>query len=142
MASQLPAKGSKLASTTSEDVSAKDYVDMLSIYGHCKQVFYIGTFLLATFKGAIAKKTRKHQLSFLEYVFFLLNKHKEREKEREILPNCISFLYKSAVSNTHYLSGDYFHKPWFLVLTHTELMHSRAECHHFNTPKSWSIKVT
>lgn len=78
MASQLPAKGSKLASTTSEDVSAKDYVDMLSIYGRCKQVFYVGTFLLATFKGTITKKTRKHQLHFLEYVFSVLNKHRER----------------------------------------------------------------
>lgn len=101
MASQLPAKGSKLASTTSEDVSAKDYVDMLSIYGHCKQVFYIGTFLLATFKGAIAKKTRKHQLSFLEYVFFLLNKHKEREKERSYpiaFPSYINQLYQTHIT--------------------------------------------
>ena len=81
MASWLPATGTKLTSAISEDVSTKDYVDMLSIYGHCKQVFYIGAFLLVTFKGAIAKKTRKHQLNFLEYLFFLLNKHKEGERD-------------------------------------------------------------
>lgn len=65
MASRLPAKGSKLVSTTSEDVSAKDYVGMLSIYGHCKQVFYVGTFLLETFKGEIAKKDKKTSIKFL-----------------------------------------------------------------------------
>lgn len=56
MASCLPAKGTTLTSTISEDMSAKDYVDVLGIYGHCKQVFYTGAFLLVTFKGAIAKR--------------------------------------------------------------------------------------
>lgn len=48
--------------------------------------------MLLTFKWAKAKKTRKYQLNFL---FFLFNKC----TKKEILPNCISFVYKSAVSN-------------------------------------------
>lgn len=95
---KLPATGSKLTSAVSKDVPAKDYeiCEAFKAALDCSQVLHIGAFLLVTFKWTKAKRTKNYQLNFLEYLFFLLNKY----EEREILPNCIFFVYKSAVSSS------------------------------------------
>lgn len=80
------------------DVPIKDFeiCEAFKAVLDCSQVVHIAALLLVTLKWEKAKKTRKYQLNFLEHLFFLSNKH----EEREILPNCISFVYESAVSNS------------------------------------------